>query len=125
MERRTEPRMLCADLVDARWRDKTGKNRRTVANLEDISLSGACLQLDEQVPLGTLMTISHPKGEFTGMVRYCQFREIGYFIGLQFEPDSRWSQRVFKPLHLFDPRTLTKNKGGDTTDNKADSAAAH
>lgn len=125
MERRSEPRMLCADLVDARWRDKQGKGRRAVANLEDISLSGACVQLDEQVPLGTRMTITYPKGKFTGMVRYCQFREIGYFIGLQFEPDSKWSQRVFKPLHLFDPRTMTKDTSGDSRGGKANGAAMH
>jgi hypothetical protein len=106
MERRTEPRMLCADLVDVRWRDAGKRMRRAVANLEDISLSGACIQLDEQVPLGTKVTITFPKGAFSGLVRYCQFREIGYFVGVQFEDGSKWSSRVFKPLHLLDPRSL-------------------
>jgi hypothetical protein len=108
IERRTEPRMLCADLVDVRWQDKSGRSRRAVANLEDISLSGACIQLDEQLPLGTKVTISYPKGEYRGVVRYCAFREIGYFAGLQFDTGSKWSQRVFKPLHLLDPRSLAK-----------------
>lgn len=107
MERRTEPRMLCADLVDVRWRDSRNRLKRAVANLEDISLSGACIQLDEQVPLGTKVSISYPKGEFTGLVRYCQFREIGYFVGLQFDAGSKWSSRVYKPLHLLDPRSLS------------------
>lgn len=124
MERRSEPRMLCADLVDARWRDKAGKSRRAVANLEDISLSGACIQLDEQIPLGTRMTITYPKGEYSGVVRYCQFREIGYFVGLQFEPGSKWSQRAFKPLHLLDPRTLA-GKDADSPEGQSESAPLH
>jgi len=108
LERRTEPRMLCADLVDVRWKDKTGRTRRAVANLEDISLSGACLQMEVQVPLSSMVRINYPKGEFSGVVRYCHFREIGYFVGVQFEPGTKWSQRNFKPMHLLDPRTLVR-----------------
>ena len=98
--------MLCADLVDVEWRDKSGKIKRTVANLEDISLGGACLQMDVAVPLHASVRISYPSGELAGRVRYCVFREIGYFLGVQFEPGSQWSQRVFRPLHLLDPRRL-------------------
>jgi len=98
--------MLCADLVDVKWKDQTGRTRRGVANLEDISLSGACLQVDRPVALGTALFISYPNGELTGKVKYCVFREIGYFLGVEFEPGSRWSQRHFRPQHLLDPRRL-------------------
>src|SRR3954464_1125372 len=104
--RRVETRMLCADLVDVRWKDKTGKIRRTVANLEDISLSGACVQVDNPIPLQTTLQISYPKGELQGRVCYCIYREIGYFLGIEFEPGFRWSQRAFRPQHLLDPRRL-------------------
>lgn len=108
LERRNEPRMLCADLVNVRWRDKSGRLRRAVANLEDISLSGVCLQLDMQLAMGTIVQISYPKGEFAGVVRYCVFREIGYFVGIQFDPGCKWSRNHFKPQHLLDPRTLLR-----------------
>lgn len=98
--------MLCADLVDVQWKDQTGRRRRGVANLEDISLSGACLQVDRPVQLGTLFRISYPNGELMGKVKYCVFREIGYFLGIEFDPNSRWSQRHFRPQHLLDPRRL-------------------
>ena len=105
-DRRVEPRMLCADMVDVQWKDKTGRIRRGVANLEDISLSGACLQFDQPVPLQTDVRITYPKGELTGKVRYCVYREIGYFLGIEFEPGCKWSQRHFRPQHLLDPRRL-------------------
>jgi hypothetical protein len=98
--------MLCADLVDVKWKDQTGRTRRGVANLEDISLSGACLQVDRPVPMGTSFRISYPSGELVGKVKYCVFREIGYFLGIEFDPGSRWSQRHFRPQHLLDPRRL-------------------
>jgi len=98
--------MLCADLVNVQWTDATGKLRRAVANLEDISLSGACLQLDLPIPLNTFIRITYPKGHLLGHVRYCVYREIGYFLGIQFEEGSNWSRKLFKPQHLFDPRRL-------------------
>jgi hypothetical protein len=98
--------MLCADLVHLEWRDTCGSTQRTVANLEDISLTGACLQVDDPIPLQTTVTINHPKGDLTGLIRYCVYRDIGYFLGVEFEPDSRWSREDFSPQHLFDPRRL-------------------
>jgi len=105
-DRRFEPRLLCADLIDVRWKDKTGRQRKAVANLEDISLSGACLQTDNPIPLEASVHILYRKGELEGRVRYCVYREIGYFIGVEFQPGNRWSQRLFRPQHLLDPRRL-------------------
>ena len=106
LDRRVEPRLLCADMVDLTWKDKSGRNRKIIVNLEDISLSGACVQVDAPLPLGTPVRITHGKGELAGFVKYCVFREIGYFLGIEFDPDSRWSQRQFRPQHLLDPRRL-------------------
>lgn len=104
--RRIEPRMLCADLVEIQWRDQTGRRRRAMANLEDISLSGACLQVERPIPLGCAVRVAYPSGELAGAVKYCIFREIGYFLGVEFEPGTRWSPRSFRPQHLLDPRRM-------------------
>ena len=101
--------MLCADLVDVEWRARNGRIKKTVANLEDISLSGACLQLDVEIPPQASVRITYPEGELVGRVRYCVYREIGYFLGVEFEPGCKWSQRNFKPLHLLDPRRLVSH----------------
>jgi len=106
LNRRIEPRLLCSDLVDVEWKDKASRVRRCIANLEDISLSGACLQLDRPIPLGAPMRITYPKGQLVGIVRYCVFRDIGFFLGVEFEEGCRWSQRSFRPQHLLDPRKL-------------------
>lgn len=105
-ERRIDNRLLCAELVQVSWEDDAGRKRRRVANLEDISLSGICLQVEKAVPQGTLMRMSYGDGELVGIVRYCVFRDIGYFLGIQLEEGCRWSTQHYKPQHLLDPREL-------------------
>ena len=52
-----------------------------------------------------------PKKEFAGVVRYCVYREIGYFTGVQFDSDSRWSKAKYRPQHLLDlERLLERSK---------------
>lgn len=109
-DRRLEPRLMCADLIDIWWVDRFGRTQKGLANLEDISNSGACLQVDAPVPAETLLHIVHPKATFEGRVRYCVYRETGYFLGIKFEAGFRWDRQRFRPKHLFDPRTLL-NRG--------------
>jgi hypothetical protein len=44
--------------------------------------------------------------ELLGKVRYCVYREFGYFLGIEFEPGSKWSAHHFRPQHMLDPRRL-------------------
>ena len=105
LDRRVDPRMFCADTVDVRWEDqKTGRKRRTTANLDDISEHGACLLVDCPIPVKTSLRIAHSSGELTGKVTYWVWREIGYFTGVEFDPGCRWLQENFRPQHLYDPR---------------------
>ena len=104
--------MLCADLVDLQWKDKSGRTRRAIANLEDISVSGACLQVERPIPLGTLVKVTYPKGELICRIKYCVFREIGYFLGVEFEDGQKWTEREFKPQHMLDPRKLVNKASG-------------
>jgi len=105
-ERRSEARLLCADLVQVEWTEVSGRKRRTVANLEDISRSGAGLQVDMEIPLNAQVRIYLPQKNLTGVVRYCVYREIGFFLGVQFVEGQKWSERDYAPLHMFDPRKL-------------------
>jgi hypothetical protein len=105
-DRRIEARLMCADLVEVAWVDQRGNERTAVANLEDISGAGACLQIDRELPLRTRVIVTSGKEKFPGEVRYCVYREFGYFVGIEFDPGVRWNARSFRPLHLFDPRTL-------------------
>jgi hypothetical protein len=107
-ERRTDPRLLCAELVQVSWKDASGRKRRRIANLEDISLTGICLQMESRLPEGALLSMQYGDGELVGTVRYCTFRDNAYFVGIRFEDGCRWSTNHFRPQHLLDPRELVE-----------------
>ena len=100
--------MMCADMVEVCWTERGGQLRRATALLEDISTSGACLQFEAAIPLGVEIHWTSPRQEFKGYVRYCVYREIGYFVGVEFESTSRWSKKAFTPQHLLDPQSLVR-----------------
>jgi hypothetical protein len=117
-ERRADPRLLCADMVEVRWKDGRGCARHATALLEDIATHGACLQLDQALPLDVSLTIAHPKIEMHGTVRYCIYQEIGYFVGVQFAADSEWSATKFTPQHLLDLEELVLRRVKKRADRK-------
>jgi len=115
-ERRSEQRLMCAHLVGLRPSTPGGSRSGMTAILEDISSSGACLQVEEPVAAGAAMTLAIGRHTFAGTVRYCVFRETGYFVGLQFDTGIRWSREKVVPEHLVDPREVKAKAGrGSTT----------
>jgi hypothetical protein len=104
--RRNNNRLLCAEIVQLVWDDPSGRQRRSVANLEDISLSGLCLQVENPIPTGTPIAMEYGDGELVGTIRYCRFQEWGYFLGIELLDGCRWSSQHFRPQHLLDPSDL-------------------
>lgn len=101
-ERRSESRYMCSDLVKIVIPGVDGPPAETVANLEDISPSGACLQLEAAIRVGTDLEIVCSTCSLKGKVRYCRFVEIGYDVGVEFEAREAWDRRRFEPDHLLD-----------------------
>jgi hypothetical protein len=94
--------------VEVVWQPDSGRQRRSIANLEDISLSGACVHMDREIAPGTSVAINYGDGELLGAVRYCVYRDVGYFLGIELKESSRWSSQHYKPQHLLDPRELVE-----------------
>jgi len=98
-------------MVEASWTEATGKTKRMMALLEDISPSGACLQFETALPLGVTLHWHSRARSFTGVVRYCVYREIGYFVGVELDAGSKWSQKAFRPRHLLNLQKLVASAG--------------
>ena len=97
---------MCSHLVTLRWLDETRHERAETVVLENISASGACVQAEVSVPVGTRVRIISGQHEFRGSARFCYFSDGGHFIGILFDADSKWSKSKFKPEHLLDPRRV-------------------
>lgn len=130
LERRLDGRFLCADLVRVDWleggddRERGEGEFRTVeAVLEDISTLGACVQVEERIPLGAAIRLSAhpglvtsaPNGAaeiawFSGHVSYCAYRDYGYFVGIQFSDETKWSSVIFEPRHLTNLAALSERE---------------
>ena len=93
-------------MIEVSWKEHTGKKRQAMGLLEDISLSGACLQMESPIPVVVETSWKHPSQQFSGVVRYCTYQEIGYFVGVKFSPGIRWSEDVFQPGHLLNLESL-------------------
>ena len=102
-ERRAEVRYLCSHLVRLLWSDGPAGGRDETVVLENISASGACVQAEFSVRENTRVRLVCGKQEFHGYVRSCYWRDDGYFVGIAFDADSKWSEAKFKPEHLLDP----------------------
>jgi len=105
-DRRSERRMLCADMIHVQWKPPQGRLQSATALLEDISPSGACLQLDFDVPIASEIQWRSANQVFAGRVRYCVYREIGYFAGVEFVGGKEWSEAAYHPEHLLDVQKL-------------------
>ena len=73
-----------------------------VANLEDISPSGACVLFEQPVPAGARLCLMLGRHKFRGQVTHCTHNEIGYFVGLRFDAGRKWSRKIYEPKHLLD-----------------------
>lgn len=100
-ERRKELRSMCADLVRVRIEDGGGAHEE-VANLEDISPSGACIQLEAAAREGADVEVFCGQCRLKGKVRYCRFVEVGYDVGVAFDRPRAWDPREYAPKHLLE-----------------------
>jgi len=112
MLERREDRELCADLVKVQWNYGSGSTRTEWAILEDISASGACLEIEELIPPNTIVSLQFETDSCQARVKYCKFDKLKYLLGVEFEQGYRWSRRKFKPQHLiqFRLRKVDKSK---------------
>ena len=108
IERRAETRLLCSDLIKIRLEGP--QPRELTANLEDISASGACLQLEEPLPLEAQVCLLCCRCRFRGKVKYCVHNEIGYFVGVRFQAGQKWSRERYEPKHLLDPTQVLPSR---------------
>jgi hypothetical protein len=91
---------MCADLVAVRIEDADGA-RELSANLEDISASGACVQLEAAATAGADVEVICGKCRLRGKVAYCRYSTLGYDVGVAFNEKGSWNRKRFAPKHLL------------------------
>jgi hypothetical protein len=108
--RRKKNRTLCAALLMVNWVDVDGTSKSEWGTLEDISATGACLHLEHPITTDTNVTLYYPKGKYEGKIKYCTSQQIGYLVGIAFEPGYVWSRLDFRPAHVLETRRSQPKK---------------
>ena len=101
-DRRRRRRSLCSELVEVSFTDQTGRRFSQTGLLEDVAQGGACINSSVPVAVGRPVQIrsTDKSSEFTARVRYCELKEEGYLLGIQFEEGSEWDRGLWRPAHL-------------------------
>jgi hypothetical protein len=90
-DRRSELRAFRLDPVDLCWQDRAGRTLCGGAHLTDISSSGASIRAQRPLEIGTMVSISYQNQTLIGEVKHCVLRRSGYFLGIEFQAEYRWS----------------------------------
>jgi|ERR1035441_2472437 hypothetical protein len=104
-QKRSEPRYMCADLVNILIHHEDRTVQEAMANLEDISRSGACVQLEAAVRVGADIEIVCAACRFKGKVRNCRYAETGFDVGVAFDTPGAWDVSRYEPAHLLPVET--------------------
>ena len=105
-EKRAEDRLLCADILEVEWVERSGDLRIATALLEDICAVGGCLQMETSIPDATALELRYRGVTIPATVKYCNYREIGYYVGVEFRDSFRWSADRLMPQHLLDLKRM-------------------
>ena len=114
IDRRAEPRWLCSDLIEIRIARGADDPETVVANLEEISPSGACVLFAQPLPPGTHVSLKLGRFRFRGRVQYTTWEPAGHYSGIRFDAGRKWSLEIYRPQHLLDPAKLMNHAPGRT-----------
>ena len=106
--------MLCSEILNLHLQPRHGcerRERKLKANLEEIWSSGALLLTDSRIHQFTSLWFVGGGRKFHGeVIAGTLFTGLGYFVEIRFRPDCTWSQRNYRPQHLFNPLVLLANR---------------
>src|SRR5580658_4701715 len=110
--------MLCSEIIDLHLQDSAKGERKLKVNLEEIWSSGALLQTDVRIRPFTSLWFAGGGCEFRGQVmEITSHPGLGYFVKMRFDPTCTWSEKKYRPKHLFNPLVALANRIFEETPN--------
>ena len=100
-QRRVENRDLCADLIKMAWSSEAKLPKSDWAIVGDISPSGACLEIEEPIPVNAVVELEIGTERCQAIVQYCKYDKVNYLLGVEFKEGYRWSSNRWEPRHLI------------------------
>ena len=80
-----EPRRTVWAVAEILWQEADGTSSRAPATPEDTSISGACLRVKRQFPIGSRVTIKWHREQFSAIARNCRRDGREFLVGVRRE----------------------------------------
>jgi hypothetical protein len=95
-------RHLCSEQVSVARLTGSRSVQVVEGNLEEIGEWSALILTQNALSRGTKVRIWGKSHKIKGYVRSCKYdRMLGFFVDIGLDPGSRWSEKWFRPEHLF------------------------
>jgi ribosomal protein L37AE/L43A len=78
-----EPRRPVWAVAEVSWADPAGRCVRARATIVDISTSGACIRVKNQIDVGSRLTIKWHREQFSATARNCRSDGMDYLLGVR------------------------------------------
>jgi len=106
MATEAENRYFCSNLVTVRLAEGEGTEHVLTGNLEEISTSGARLNVEEPVEYGQELRVVCAEDveawEFRGRVAKSDFdAQTGYHLSVDFDEGVEWAPGIYRPKHMM------------------------
>lgn len=100
-------RYLCSELMNVCVLAGNRAVREVIGILDEISASGACLQLEENPGMNTRLRFASldaiGSSVMEGTVTSCEHVPgVGYYVEVRFTHNFYWRPAIYKPKHLLD-----------------------
>ena len=97
-----ECRYLCSEIVSVLYEDRSRGIYQAIANLEEISSTGATILMEERLEPGLPVSFRARDYDLHGIVESSEFEQtLGWFVKIELDSTSRWSSRMFVPEHFL------------------------
>jgi len=107
MATEAENRHFCSNLVTVMLAGGEGNGHTLDGNLEEISSSGACLNVEEPIATGIGLRVVCGDREFPGRVVECRHDAVtGYHVSVSFDDGVEWSPEIYRPAHMVRAEAL-------------------
>ena len=92
---------LCSELVTVTYEDQPGEILQTIANLEEISATGAVVLLEERPTVGSTISLSIKGRDLFGVIQGRLHDAIlGWYTVVTFNAATLWNRDWMSPKHL-------------------------
>jgi hypothetical protein len=103
-------RVSCLDLLRFQWKSGTGEQLEDDGNMLEVWRSGCLIHTDQEIPIGTPVTISAGGSRIDAQVQGNEHDEFGYYVELR--TTRPWFPNRYRPAYVLPTAAVRHLRAG-------------